>query len=169
MKRIYRDDLYSTGWVIGMMFSKDLRKVVLIKKKRSIHKGKLNAPGGKIEPGESHRSAVSREFREETGVFIDKWQYLGLFSPQRPKDVFIHVFYTVGNVDKCKTTTDEEIIILDPKFLGTTKHKFARGLPEWIFEARYKLQLKHNAFSKEPIIDWTGAQVTDWSKVPDLD
>lgn len=44
------------------------RRVLLIRKKRGLGAGKINGPGGRIEPGESAREAAVREVREEVGV-----------------------------------------------------------------------------------------------------
>lgn len=44
------------------------RAILLIRKKRGLGAGKINGPGGKIEPGETARSAAIRETREEIGV-----------------------------------------------------------------------------------------------------
>ncbi len=43
-------------------------RVLLIRKKRGLGAGKINAPGGKIEPGESARDSAVRETQEEVGV-----------------------------------------------------------------------------------------------------
>lgn len=43
-------------------------RVLLIRKKRGLGAGKINAPGGKLEPGESALEAAIRETREEIGV-----------------------------------------------------------------------------------------------------
>ncbi|MEI8233285.1 MAG: 8-oxo-dGTP diphosphatase [Verrucomicrobiota bacterium] len=43
-------------------------EVLLILKKRGLGGGKINAPGGKIEPGETPRQAAIRETREEVGL-----------------------------------------------------------------------------------------------------
>src|SRR5205809_789929 len=43
-------------------------EVLLIRKKRGLGAGKINAPGGKIEPGEEARAAAIRETIEEVGV-----------------------------------------------------------------------------------------------------
>lgn len=42
--------------------------VLLIRKMRGLGAGKINAPGGKLEPGESARAAAIRETIEEVGV-----------------------------------------------------------------------------------------------------
>lgn len=43
-------------------------EVLLIRKKRGLGAGKINAPGGKIEPGETPLQAAIRETQEEVGV-----------------------------------------------------------------------------------------------------
>src|SRR5438093_4301902 len=43
-------------------------RVLLIRKKRGLGAGKINAPGGKIEAGETALEAAVRETREEVGV-----------------------------------------------------------------------------------------------------
>lgn len=43
-------------------------RVLLIRKKRGLGAGKVNAPGGKLEPGETALDAAIRETQEEIGV-----------------------------------------------------------------------------------------------------
>jgi 8-oxo-dGTP diphosphatase len=43
-------------------------RVLLIHKKRGLGNGKVNAPGGHIEPGETPEQAAVREYREEVGL-----------------------------------------------------------------------------------------------------
>lgn len=42
--------------------------ILLIRKRRGLGAGKINGPGGKIEPGETALAAAVRETREEIGV-----------------------------------------------------------------------------------------------------
>lgn len=44
------------------------REVLLIRKKRGLGAGKINGPGGKIDPGESSLQCAIRETQEELGV-----------------------------------------------------------------------------------------------------
>jgi 8-oxo-dGTP diphosphatase len=43
-------------------------RVLLIRKKRGVGAGKINGPGGKVEPGETMLESAVRETREEIGV-----------------------------------------------------------------------------------------------------
>lgn len=43
-------------------------RVLLIRKKRGLGAGKINGPGGKLEPGETALHAAIRETQEEIGV-----------------------------------------------------------------------------------------------------
>lgn len=57
-----------------------LDRVLLIRKKRGMGAGKWNAPGGKVEPGESAPEAAVRETREETGLTPTAPRYAGLLE-----------------------------------------------------------------------------------------
>ena len=52
-------------------------KILLIDKKTGLGKGKVNGPGGKVEPGESPRDCAVREYREELGLTVSNLQYCG--------------------------------------------------------------------------------------------
>jgi 8-oxo-dGTP diphosphatase len=43
-------------------------RVLLIRKLRGLGAGKINAPGGRIDPGETSAQAAVREVHEETGI-----------------------------------------------------------------------------------------------------
>ncbi len=58
-------------------------RILLIDKKRGLGAGRLNAPGGKVDPGETPRQAAIREFREEVMADPRGLAKIG--------DVFFHV------------------------------------------------------------------------------
>lgn len=51
-----------------LCFVRSEKRVLLIRKKRGLGAGKINAPGGKCEPGEPPHTAAIRETVEEVGV-----------------------------------------------------------------------------------------------------
>ena len=61
-----------SGWVPGqkatLLFVVRGGQMLLIHKKRGLGAGKINGPGGRLEPGETAIEAAVRETREELGV-----------------------------------------------------------------------------------------------------
>ena len=53
-----------------LMFIREQHRVLLIRKKRGLGAGRINAPGGKVEAGESPLACAVRETREEIGVTV---------------------------------------------------------------------------------------------------
>ena len=51
-----------------LCFIVDDGRILLIDKKTGLGSGKVNGPGGRIEPGETAREAAVRETQEETGI-----------------------------------------------------------------------------------------------------
>ncbi len=51
-----------------LLFVRHDDRVLLIRKKRGLGAGKINGPGGRIEPGETPLQAAVREVQEEVGV-----------------------------------------------------------------------------------------------------
>ena len=56
------------------------RKLLLKKATRGISVGKWNAPGGKLEPGETHVQCARREVLEETGLRVSNLFYHGTLT-----------------------------------------------------------------------------------------
>lgn len=52
----------------ALCFVKKEGEVLMIRKKRGLGAGKINGPGGRLEPGESALQAAIRETQEEVGV-----------------------------------------------------------------------------------------------------
>ena len=55
-----------------LMFVRDGNRLLLIRKKRGHGAGRINAPGGKVEPDESPVQCAMRETLEEVGVRVVK-------------------------------------------------------------------------------------------------
>lgn len=74
--------------------------MVHVKKAGGIHEGKWNAPGGKLDAGESPEECVVREIREETGLIISDAELKGVLtfpafqgaSAKPGKDWYVFVF-----------------------------------------------------------------------------
>ncbi len=67
-------------YTLGFVFNSELNEVLLIHKNRpEWQKGKINGPGGKVEPDEEPKACISREIREETGLSIPihEWTAVG--------------------------------------------------------------------------------------------
>ena len=78
-----------------LLFLRDGDRVLLIRKKRGHGAGKINGPGGKIDPGETPRAAALRETREETGIrvadatLVAEFRFLDLVAQQWYGYVFL--------------------------------------------------------------------------------
>ena len=70
MRRL--SDVPWAGWtardVATLLFVVRRGEVLLIRKKRGLGAGKINGPGGRVEPGETPRDAAVRELHEEVGL-----------------------------------------------------------------------------------------------------
>ena len=78
-------------YVAGFLFSQDRGHVALIEKHYpEWQRGQLNGIGGKIEPSDaSPTAAMTREFEEETGVLVRRWD---LFCELRHRGNVIYFF-----------------------------------------------------------------------------
>ena len=52
-------------------------KILLIRKKRGLGKGKINGPGGKVDPGENAVECAARECQEELGINVSNLECMG--------------------------------------------------------------------------------------------
>lgn len=67
-------------------------EILLIDKKTGLGKGKVNAPGGKVDPGEMPEQAAVRECREELGITVCNLEYCGQHRFQFTDGYSIHVW-----------------------------------------------------------------------------
>lgn len=97
------------SYVVGLAFSPAADEVILIRKlKPEWQKGLLNGVGGKIEPGEAPIDAMTREFKEETGVdtTLDDWK---LFLALRGETSTVYFYRTFMDISKCRTVEKEKV------------------------------------------------------------
>lgn len=80
-----------------LLFVMNGPRVLLMRKKRGHGAGRINAPGGKLEPGETPLECAIRETREETGLIVEATRLLGLYS--RPQAAVVVAAYEARIVD----------------------------------------------------------------------
>lgn len=71
------------GSVSGILFSDDFSAVLAVLQLEGYMRGFWGLPGGKIEPGESVAVALSREFKEETGLVVEESMFVGIKNCRR--------------------------------------------------------------------------------------
>lgn len=90
-------------------------KVLLILKKRGLGHGKINAPGGKIELGESPLQAAIRETQEEVGLTPCDPRAVGELFFQFTDGFSVHcVVFRADGCAGCEVETDEAVPIWTP-------------------------------------------------------
>jgi 8-oxo-dGTP diphosphatase len=67
-------------------------EILLINKKTGLGKGKVNGPGGKVDPGESPEACAVRECHEELGITVSNLEYCGEHRFQFVDGYSIHVW-----------------------------------------------------------------------------
>lgn len=75
-----------------LVFVQEGDQVLLIDKKRGLGKGKVNGPGGKVDPGETVEQCAVRECREELGIEVAEIECLGEHRFQFVDGYSIHCF-----------------------------------------------------------------------------
>ena len=114
------------------------RKIVLIKRAKEPSKGKLDLPGGFVDPNESAEEAAIREVKEELMIDIKELKYLGSYpNIYKYKDVLYHTcdLFFYCKIDAKPTefnrTEIEELILISPLEIPDDKIAFEsvkRGL-----------------------------------------
>jgi 8-oxo-dGTP diphosphatase len=96
-------------YVVGFIVDQTEENVLLIRKtKPDWQCGLLNAVGGKIEFGESPRSAIIRECEEECGLEIDNWTHTATLTGTNFK---IQVFIAYADINLAQAKTEERLEI----------------------------------------------------------
>lgn len=107
------------------------KKILLTKRGEEPGKGKLDLPGGFVDPKESAEEAVKREIREELKIEIGTLEYLGSFpNIYEYKDVIYNVcdLFFYSRIKTLPTDIDrveiEELILLNPSEIAIDKFAF---------------------------------------------
>ena len=93
-----------------LMFIVKDGRILLIEKKRGLGAGKINGPGGKIDPGETPLQAVIRETQEELMITPHEPRKIGelRFVMSMCPDILCHV-YRSDDFTGTPTETDEAV------------------------------------------------------------
>ncbi len=85
-------------------------QILLIRKKRGLGAGKINGPGGRLEPGESPEACAARELHEELGVRAGDLVRLGdhRFQFVDGYSTYVHVYRT-HEIHGTAVETDEAL------------------------------------------------------------
>ena len=141
-------------YVVGYCFDPYFEHVVLIEKARpEWQAGKLNGVGGKIEPKETPRRAMVREFQEEAGVYIPAWQHIrtekfnwwrvGHSGGLERHPTHVYHFATVATRfqwSEITTMTDEQIVKVALPFGLRTRQRVIYNLRYLVPMAKILLQ-----------------------------
>ncbi len=96
--------------VATLMFVIKDGKILLIHKKRGFGKGKINGPGGKLEPGETIQQCAIRETQEELCITPVGVEFAGELKFQFTDNNSIYGYvYTATDYEGEPTETDEAI------------------------------------------------------------
>ena len=74
-----------------LVFVVEAGRVLLIRKKRGLGAGKINGPGGRLEPGETPEQCAVREVREEVGLDVEALRQAGVLRFQFADGYSTHV------------------------------------------------------------------------------
>jgi len=90
-------------------------EILLIRKKRGLGAGKINGPGGRLEPGESLVQCAARETREELGVTPLDPEWRGDLHFQFVDGYALHcAVFTAGGCEGEAVETDEAAPLWTP-------------------------------------------------------
>ncbi|HET7584052.1 MAG TPA: NUDIX domain-containing protein [Gemmatimonadaceae bacterium] len=97
-------------YVLALLFTEDRARVVLMHKTRPAWQaGRVNAPGGKVMPGETVVQAARREVLEETGVAIDAWEEFLVWDDPVYRMHAVRAFH--ADATAVRTAEDQQVFL----------------------------------------------------------
>ena len=107
------------------------RKVIMIKRAKDPGKGKLDLPGGFVDPKESAEEAIKREIKEELGIDLRELRYLGSYpNVYKYEEVIYHTcdLFFYCKIDALPADFDkteiEDLILINPFEIPDDKIEF---------------------------------------------
>jgi len=94
----------------NLLFVTEGGKVLLIRKKRGLGQGKINGPGGKLDPGEDVLDSAVREVREELLIEVkpEDCEQMGILRFQFVDGLALHcTVFRTNAYEGVPTETDE--------------------------------------------------------------
>lgn len=112
MKRLA--DVKWEGWraqdLATLVFVVRDERILLIRKKRGLGQGKVNGPGGKLDPGENAVDCAIRECHEELGITVSGLQCMGEHRFQFVDGYSIHCWvFRTSEYEGVATETSEAV------------------------------------------------------------
>lgn len=92
--------------VLGF-FTNNARVALILKKTPPWQCGYYNGIGGHIEEDETPEQAMTREFQEEAGCTVSRWEQKLILTPV--PDVMVHVFVAYGVPEYVRSTGAERV------------------------------------------------------------
>jgi NAD+ diphosphatase len=96
-------------------------KIILIKRNNEPRKGKLDLPGGFVDPKETAEEGVRREIKEELGINVGTLKYVGSYpNVYEYKGVTYNTcdLFFCSKIDSLPTEIDQgeiaELVLIDP-------------------------------------------------------
>jgi len=121
---------HNVAAAVGAILEYD-KKIVLIKRAKEPGRGKLDLPGGFVDPKESAEEAVIREIKEELKMDIKEPKYLGSYpNIYQYEDVLYHTcdLFFYCKIDALPTDFSkaeiEELILINPLEIPDDKIAF---------------------------------------------
>lgn len=98
------------NFVVIMLFTKDYKKVLLVKRNKKPYQGMWNGIGGKIEEGETEINAAKRECFEETKIKLENPKLLVTYKypESNPKNSGANLNVIYDFVDEVKVLDNYE-------------------------------------------------------------
>ncbi len=135
-------------YVLALLFTADLRRVVLIRKTRPAWQaGRVNGLGGKLLPGESPADAARREVREEAGVDVEGWTEVVVWDDPVYR---LHVMRAADDeAALARTAEDQEVFLADVRALPDEVIDNLRWLIPLALDREVELPLSVRSLSPE--------------------